>query len=308
MEYGIVLPNLGGTAQPEEICRIALLVEKLGYQSLWVSDHVVIPTEMHSRYPYSSSGAMGITSEDDILEPLTTLSFLAGVTSKIRLGISVQILPYRHPLLNAKMLTTLDVLSGGRTIAGVGVGWMEEEFKALDADYLNRGSVTDEHIRIFKALCTEDEPMYQGEHHSAGGFKFFPKPLQSPHPPIWVGGNSGPALRRAAALGDGWHGVRVGPADLAHNCRRLEQMRKDAGLSGSPFTISLRSSLYLTDVPLPDDGRTPMTGHRDQVMDDIRMYEDAGLHHMILGPRSRGLPETAEVAERFAQEILPRLG
>jgi probable F420-dependent oxidoreductase len=307
MEFGIVLPNLGGTARPREFCRLAQQVEELGYNSLWVSDHVVIPNEVSSRYPYSSSGALGIGPEEDILEPLTTLSFLAGATSKIRLGISVQILPYRPPLLNAKMLTTLDVLSGGRTIVGVGVGWMEEEFKALDADFPNRGRVTDEHIQVFKALCTQDEPEYEGEHYKIRGFKFYPRPVQSPHPPIWVGGNSPPALRRAATLGDGWHAVRMRPADLAETCRKLEKMRRDAGTDKKPFDVSLRSTLEVSDSPLPE-GRTPMTGSAFQIVDDIRSYEASGLHHLVLGPRTRGLEETAAMAQRFAGEVLPLLG
>ena len=155
MQFGVVLPNLGSIARPDHLYRLAQRVEDLAYDSLWVSDHVVLPLSMESRYPYSSRGVFPFQPEEDLLEPVTTLAFLAGVTRRIRLGISALILPYRHPVLNTKMLITLDVLSGGRTILGVGVGWMREEFEALDADYEHRGRVTDEHIRIFKALCTE---------------------------------------------------------------------------------------------------------------------------------------------------------
>ena len=158
MEFGFTLPNLGGTAQPDALLQMAQRIEALGYDSLWVSDHVVIPNEVNSRYPYNSTGVIGIRPDEDILEPFTAMSYLAGATKKLRLGISVMVLPYRHPVLNSKMMATLDVMSGGRTIVGAGVGWMKEEFDLLDADYDNRGRVTDEHIKIFKALCTPGGP------------------------------------------------------------------------------------------------------------------------------------------------------
>ena len=208
MDFAMVLPNLGAVSHPDAIDAFARRVEELGYHSIFVSDHVVLPLRTRSRYPYNSSGVAPISAENDILEPFTLISYLASITRRVRLGISVQVLPYRHPVLNAKMLTTLDVLTGGRVIVGVGVGWLEEEFQALNADYSNRGTVTDEHIQIFKALCTQEEPVFHGQHYHVEGIKLYPKPVQKPHPPIWVGGTTARAKRRAATLGDGWHAIR----------------------------------------------------------------------------------------------------
>ena len=215
MQYGAMIPNLGAAVDPIEIAALTRQVEaEPGYDTLMVSDHVVLPTSLSSRYPYNSSGIPTFNAEHDILEPFTLLSFLAGITQRVRLGISVQVLPYRHPVLNTKMITTLDVLSQGRIIVGAGVGWMEEEFQATGGDYANRGSVTDEHIQLFKLLCTEEEPVFHGQHYHLEGFKMKPKPIQKPHPPIWVGGTTGPGKRRAAAVAQGWHAVGVSPEGI----------------------------------------------------------------------------------------------
>ena len=138
MEFGVTVPNLGGIASTETLAQMAVRIEELGFDAVFVSDHVVMPTTVTSRYPYGSSGVIGVGADEDVFEPFTVLAYLAGMTSRVRLGVSVMVLPYRHPVLNAKMLATLDVLSGGRLIAGVGVGWMKEEFEALDADYDHR--------------------------------------------------------------------------------------------------------------------------------------------------------------------------
>ncbi len=306
MQFGVVLPNLGSIARPDVLCRLALRVEELGFDSLWVSDHVVLPVHLESRYPYSSRGGFAVRPEEDLLEPLTTLTFLAGMTQRVRLGISVLILPYRHPVLNAKMLTTLDILSGGRIIAGVGVGWMKEEFQALDADYEHRGEVTDEHIEIFKALCTQEEPAFDGKHYQVKGIKFFPKPIQKPYPPIWVGGTTHRAIRRAATLGDGWHVVRMRPPELAQGREEVLRLRHQHGLSGDGFQVSIRTTLEVTDTPL-GEGRTPLTGTVQQVLKDLGQYQEAGADYIVLGPRGRSFEQVVQSVERFAGEVVPKL-
>ena len=305
MQYGVVLPNLGGDASLDVLSHLAQRVEELEFDSLWVSDHVVMPLQVESRYPYSSRGVFPVRPEEDILEPMTTLTFLAGMTRRIRLGISVLILPYRHPVLNAKMLTTLDVLSGGRTIVGVGVGWMKEEFEVLDADYEHRGAVIDEHIKIFKALCTQEEPTFEGTHYQVKGIMFSPKPTQKPHPPIWVGGTTRRAMGRAATLGDGWHVVRMRPPELAKGREEVLRLRSQHGLKLDDFRVSIRSTLDVTDTPL-GEGRTPMTGTVPQILEDVRRYEEAGVDHIILGPRGRTSEEMVNVVERFADEVMPK--
>ena len=306
MEFGVALPNLGGMAPPDALVGLAQRVEELGFDSVWVSDHVVLPVKVESRYPYSSSGAFGIGSDEDILEPFTALTFIAAMTRKVRLGISVLVLPYRHPVLNTKQLVTLDVLSGGRTIVGVGAGWMKEEFHALDADYEHRGLVTDEHIKVFKALCTQDEPAFNGEHYRLEGIKLFPKPVQKPHPPVWVGGTTRRAMRRAAVLGDGWHVVRMRPQELGRRSQELLMIRSEAGLSKDGFEVSIRGVLDVTDAPL-GDGRIPLTGSASEIIEDIRAYEEAGASHIVFGPRARSIEEARSTVERFMSHVMPKL-
>ena len=301
MQFGVALPNLGGSARTELLCSLVRLVEELGYDSLWVSDHVVMPTRIESRYPYRSSGEFILRSEEDILEPMPSLTFLAALTQRVRLGISVQVLPYRNPVLNAKMLTTLDVLSNGRTIVGVGVGWMKEEFEVLDADYASRGAVTDEHIKIFRALCTEEDPTFSGKHHHVGKIKFFPKPVQKPHPPVWVGGTSSRAIHRAATLGEGWHAVRMRPLELARGRERVLRLRSESGLDTDGFGTTLE----ITEEPL-GDRRVPFRGSLQQVAEDLREYEDAGAAHIVLAPGGDDFEAMAHNLRRFADEVIPR--
>ena len=306
MQFGVVLPNLGSIARQDDLTRLARRIEDLGYDSLWVSDHVVLPLSIESRYPYSSRGVFPFNPEEDLLEPVTTLTFLAGATRRIRLGISALILPYRHPVLNTKMLTTLDVLSGGRTILGVGVGWMKEEFEALDADYEHRGRITDEHIGIFKALCTQQEPTFEGEHYRVKGIGFSPKPPQKPHPPIWVGGNTAPAMRRAASLGDGWHAVNLRPDQLAKGQQEVLRLRREYGIETDGFQVSLRTSLQVTAEPMAER-RTPLTGTCPQIVNDVRRYEEAGATYLVLGPKGRTIDEVVPTIERFAEDVVPKL-
>ena len=241
MKYGVILPNVGTMAYIESLMQIAQRAEGLGYSGVFLSDHIAIPTELRSAYPYRSDGRFPLTSSDRILEPVTTLSYLAAVTRRLHLGFSVLVLPYRHPVLNAKMLGTLDVISNGRLIVGAGVGWMEEEFAALNSDFHARGAVTDEHIKMLRAFWTETAPDCKGNHYSVAGLGMAPQPVAQPHPPIWTGGNSPPALRRAANLADGWHGVRQSPDDVARVAGHIGELRAAAGSETEGFTISLRA-------------------------------------------------------------------
>jgi probable F420-dependent oxidoreductase len=305
MQYGAMIPNLGAAVDPVEISALTQTVEEAGYDTLMVSDHVILPTSLESRYPYNSSGIPTFNADHDILEPFTLLCFLAGITQRVRLGISVQVLPYRHPVLNTKMITTLDVLSQGRIIVGTGVGWMREEFEVLDSDFPNRGTVTDEHIQLFKLLCTEEDPVFHGQHYHLEGFKMKPKPVQKPHPPLWIGGTTGPGKRRAAAMGQGWHAVAVSPEGIRKHRADLMGYLAEQGRDVSDFTISLRTSLEFTKDPLPE-GRTPLTGTTQQIIDDVKRYQEVGLDHMSVGPRTTNFQDATEYVERFASEVIPK--
>ena len=243
-----------------------------------------------------------------MLEALTTLTFVAGMTRTARLGISVLVLPFRNPVLNAKMITTLDVLSGGRVIFGVGVGWMPEEFEAMGASYADRGSLTDEHIEMFKRLCTQDVAEFQGEHFRTSGMVFFPKPVQRPHPPIWVGGNTRTALKRAARVGDAWHGINLTPGELAAKRESLRRLSKEHGREDGSVQVSLRANVRIGETQHSDTGdRTPLTGTVDDIVDDLRRYEEAGLEYLVLSVAARDTESTIEGLHRFADEIAPRV-
>lgn len=301
MKYGVILPNVGPLAHIESLAQIAQHAEGLGYDGVFLSDHIAIPTELRSPYPYRSDGRFPLTAADRILEPVTTLAYLAAVTTRLQLGFSVLVLPYRHPVLNAKMLGTLDVISNGRLILGAGVGWMEEEFDALDANFGARGAVTDEHIEMLKAFWTDFAPDVSGEHYRVTGLGMAPPPVSQPHPPIWTGGISPPALRRAANLADGWHGVRQSPDDAALVVDRVGELRRVRGAGMEGFTISLRAGLDVTDAPFGGTARTPLRGSSEQVVGDLAEYAKAGLDYLIVEPRAATPDELIEQLERFVE-------
>ncbi len=299
MKYGVILPNVGPLAHIESLVQIARRAEDLGYDGVFLSDHIAIPAELRSAYPYRSDGRFPLTAADRILEPVTTLAYLAAVTTRLRLGFSVLVLPYRHPALNAKMLGTLDVISNGRLILGAGVGWMAEEFAALDSDFDARGAVTDEHIAVLKAFWTETTPDVHGDHYSVAGLGMAPQPVSQPHPPIWTGGISPPALRRAAELADGWHGVRQSPEDVSRVIGRIAELRASRGESMEGFTISLRAGLEVTDDAFAGSSRTPLRGSAEQVAGDLAEYARAGLDYLAVEPRAAAPEQLIDQLERF---------
>ncbi len=305
MRYGFYLPTRGKSAEPDALEALVRRGEALGFSSTVIADHIVFPVEIASKYPYTVSGAF--PGSGDTLEQLTLMAFVAGKTSRLRLITSVMILPHRNPVLTAKMLATIDVLSGGRVIVGVGVGWLREEFRALGAaDFDRRGAVSDEYIRIFKTLWTQNPASFEGEFYRFEALKCLPQPVQKPHPPIWVGGHSKVALRRAARHGDGWHPVGANPAamlappefkGLLGELRRLcEAERRDP----RTLTISYKAPLYDTGVPA-GGVRRPFSGTPDQVLEDIATFGTLGVSELIFDFRSEEPKESLERMERFAE-------
>ena len=255
--FGCTLPSRGSLASPEILRSLAQRAEDLSFDSIWVSDHVILPREVESFYPYAADGVPTFTPDQPYYDPIATLNFLAGCTEKLRLGTHVLILPYRNPVVTAKMLATLDVLSGGRLTLGIGVGWMEEEFKALGLDnYEQRGEVSNEYIQLFKELWTQDSPEFQGNHYQISGSGFQPKPLQKPHPPIWIGGHTSPAIRRAAAFGDGWMpiGLRppaiLEPEELGDKITRLKDLTEREGRSRDAVSLCFSTDVMFDDLSL----------------------------------------------------------
>ena len=316
MELGIRLPTQGNMAAPGDIAAMARRGEELGFSILSIPDHVVIPRSIDSTYPYSESGAFGWRS-GDCLEQLTTLGFLAGQTASMRLLTSVMVLPHRHPVLTAKILATIDVLSGGRLIVGCGVGWMREEFEVLDAPpFDERGAVGDEYIRAFRELWTSDTPSFQGEYCNFSGITFEPKPVQKPHPPIWIGGESPAALRRAGRLGDGWYPLGsnprfpvAAPEQLSQAAARVRRHAEEAGRDPGAINVAY-SAWSHDDVEAqtgPDGRRRAFTGTPQQLAGDIHAFEEAGARQILFSFQAQNLAETLERMERFADRVMPLL-
>ncbi len=211
MDIGLTIPTRGPLATREGIEAMARHAETLGFAHLSLSDHLVVPRSIDSRYPYSESGEWAGAASGDCFEQFTELAYLAAITSKVRLITAVAVIPYRAAVHSAKIIATIDVLSGGRMVLGVGAGWLREEFEALGAPpFEARGRVTDEYLQAFKTLWTEDAPRFDGEFVRFDHISFLPKPLQK-SVPIWVGGESPPAMRRTARLGDVWFPIGNNP-------------------------------------------------------------------------------------------------
>jgi probable F420-dependent oxidoreductase len=306
VRYGFYLPTRGETARPDALEALVTRGEALGFASVVIADHVVFPVTIRSRYPYTVSGAF--PGQGDALEQLSLMAFIAGKTRALRLISSVMILPHRNPVVTAKMLATIDVLSGGRVTVGVGVGWLREEFQALAApDFDRRGAVSDEYLRIFKTLWTEDPASFHGEFYRFDRIRCLPHPVQKPHPPIWIGGHSKPALRRVARLGDGWHPVGANPAAplrpaemrvLLDELRRLaEAERRDP----ATLTISYKAPLYDAGQGVAGDReRRPFSGSLQAIADDIGAFAALGVSELIFDFRSETLAESLDRMERSA--------
>ena len=295
MRLGIAVPTYLQHGHREGIVRVALKAEELGYDSIWVPDHVVAGDEFLAR--------MGPTWFD----PFVTLSYLSALTHRIKLGLAVLVVPYRHPIFTAKLVSTLDQLSGGRVILGVGSGHLPVEFRALGLPIEKRGPMTDEFLTVLKQLWQGGPQEFHGRYCDFPAVTLDPSPIQQPHPPIWVGGNSRASMRRAAQHGDGWHPLRLSPSALRKGVAAMRDLEQSYERS-SPVTISLQSEFVrFTDRPLGDD-RLTLNGTPDQVAEDMRAYADAGLDHIALRfGMARDTDELVSGMERFAEVIRPAL-
>ncbi|MFT6582586.1 MAG: putative F420-dependent oxidoreductase [Alphaproteobacteria bacterium] len=314
MDYGYGVPTRGDLATPEGINKIAQHGEALGYNHVYVNDHIVVPGDISSRYPYSAAGDWPGAPMGEAMEQLVLLSYLARATEKARLLTSVMVVPHRNPVVTAKMLATIDVLSKGRVTVGCGVGWMREEFEAIGtAPYDKRGKVIDEYLEIFKELWTKDRPHYDGEFSSFSNIAFLPKPVQNPHPPLWIGGESPLAMRRAARLGDGWYPLGANPqfpldtmesyaAGVAQMKTELEKQGRDS----AEFSFAYLVNWYAApgDGKAHDGGRLLFTGSNDEIRGDVDAMRELGVKHLMLNFLSNDMSETLDQMSRFAEDIM----
>ena len=322
MKYGFNLTTRGPLATPEGLAALTSHGEDLGYDAVFVGDHILVPRNIASPYPNTEGGEFPGTPTGASLEQLTLLSFLAGRTRTIRLVTGVLIVPHRNPLVAAKALATMDVLSEGRLVVGVGVGWMREEFETLGLPSIEeRGAVTDEYIRAFKELWTSENPTFEGKYCRFGDIGFQPKPMQKPHPPIWVGGESRPALRRAAELGNGWYPLASNPAfplatpeQLAAALERLGSHARRDGRDPAEIEVSYRTHMFELEGnggsrAFSDGERPPLVGSAEQIASGIRRYEDMGVSRLVFDfvRQTEDVDEVLKRMEEFATQVWPRV-
>ena len=312
MEFGLHLPASSAAVKSEDLIRFVQQAEALGFYCITVADHVIVPKNISIPYPYTIDGKYPGTGYH--LETLVTMSFLAGATERIRFLTSVMIAPYRNPVITAKMLASLDVLSQGRVIVGLGVGWMKEEFDNLKAPLFNeRGRVTDEYIKAFRELWTKDNPSFAGKHCSFSEIIFLPKPVQKPTIPIWIGGHSKQALRRAGELGDGWHPIGgvptipLEPQDVARDLEMLASYAQKAGRDPKQIRVALKGSLFDREKQIAPGKRRRFLGNAEEIASDIRDYRQVGVDTVIFDVRRPTPTETLERMEWIAKEVIAKI-
>jgi probable F420-dependent oxidoreductase len=269
MRVGVNLLNFGPGVSPEALAGWTQLAETLGYHFVMISDHVAMTPDVVARYPAP------------FYDPFVTLAWLAGATRRVELGTTVVILPYRHPLLTARLAANVDRLSGGRFIFGVGVGWAKQEFEALGVPFERRGAISNDYLAAIKTAWTTDRASYTGAHVSFRDVRTGPRPVRSPHPPIWVGGASDAAMRRAVRFGDAWHPIRVRLPWLRDT--GLPALRRIADQEGRPLpALCPRIRLRITDATLADAQRIAGEGSLEQVHADLQALAGLGTSHVLL--------------------------
>lgn len=269
MKVGVNLINFGPGASPPNLTAWVRLAEDLGYHSILTSDHVATTPDVEERYPAP------------FYEPLSTLGWMAGITDRIALGTTVSILPYRHPLELARAVANVDQLSGGRMILGVGVGWARTEFDLLGVPFHRRGAMTDEYLEVMRRFWTEDVLSHDGRFVSFRDVRTAPRPLQRPHPPLWIGGSSDAALRRAVVNEAAWHPIRLRTGWLEDAGIPRLQAAADA-LDRPRPAVCPRIRCHITDAALPDDGRFLGEGSFDQIRGDLDDLQRLGCEHVVL--------------------------
>ncbi len=285
MKIGLFSPFSNPIATPEYLSALGVAAEERGFCTLWAAEHVVLFDEYGSRYPYSEDGRIPVEGEIGFLDPFCALNFLAAATSSIRLATGICLVPQRNPVYTAKEVATLDWLSEGRVDLGVGVGWLAEEFAAVAVPFERRGARCREYLAVMQTLWTDPVSEYKGEFYTLAGCRQYPKPVQTPHPPIWFGGESEAALRRVADLGQGWYGFNLDPEAAAERIQRLEVLLRERGRSLDEIEVAV--SPYLKPIE-------PAA---------LERYRDAGVNQLVVlgfAADADALPATLdELADRW---------
>jgi probable F420-dependent oxidoreductase len=298
MEVGFGIPNNQGVEDPNDLVALAVTAERLGYSSIWVREHL-----FHSTYVAERLG------DKPYHDALTVLTAIACSTKTVRLGTSVLVLPWHDPARLGKMVATLDQLSGGRVTLGVGVAITEDEFENLGVDFKTRGRRMDEILEALQALWTQDVPAFSGEFYRFGDLKFSPKPRQKPYPPLLIGGSSVAARRRVARLGDGWHTLRVSPAEFAAGRRDIIRRTEAEGRDPTHLNYSITLPMGFTGTPpgAPVRDRTALTGTDDDIAETVGAYKEAGVDTIVVGVSTADLDANNEAMARFMDRVWPRI-
>jgi probable F420-dependent oxidoreductase len=316
-QVGALVQNFGGFPETGRSARgcidLAVHAEQAGFDSVWVTDHIVLPESRKAAYPHNDSGVFPYTWDQDIHEPVALLAALAQATSRVAIGTAVLVIPYRHPLLTAKMLATIDQLASGRVILGAGVGWLRDEFDALGLDediFVHRGSVTDDYIKAMRAAWEALEAVrYEGPWVRFDSIGTRPQPFRRGHIPVWIGGKGDRALRRAVRIGNGYFAISSDPALLRSEVARLRELAGEEGRDPSDITVALIEGMVVSSTPLGVD-RSPLHGTPEQIVDGLSRYADAGLDHLITGVRTAGDSSyggCTAALDTVAAEVLPAL-
>lgn len=311
MRLGIFLPQAGGLATPAAVRDVAQAAEALNFDGVWAGDHLVLPLGQREPYPFNPAGQFPVSAEQPWLAPFTLLAYLAGQTQRIGLGISVCILPYRHPIENAKLAADLDILSGGRFRFGVGAGWWAEEFEALGVPFAERGARSDEQLEAITALWRDPAPSFAGRYYQFPPVALEPKPVQQPRPPLWVGGNALAAARRAGRFADAWHPAvyDTPPERAAAGLAVAREAARAAGRAPEAVTLAMWMPATLTDgasdaVPGWESGT--VSGSPAQLTAILRTYAAAGATDTVLVMGGSPARRVADI-ERIGREVMPAL-
>ena len=304
MQLGITLPTYRKYAEPRLIRETALKAEAYGYHSVWAIDHIVLP-EDYAMGAVGGRGGFGSV----VYEPFATLGFVAGLTARLMVGTSISPIAYRHPLLQAKMVATLDQLSGGRAIYAGAAGYLEGEFTALGIEFHKRGAIADEYLQALRIAWTADRPAFHGRFVDFAGVRVDPKPLQKPHPPIWVGGDSDAAYRRVVRYGDGWHGQLTSDATMAgleRRIARLHEIAREEGREPRTIRISLKQSLRITGRDDPAETRF-FIGTVEKVAADLERCAALGVETVVSQSTVDRGSEDIESVDVIGTKLIPRL-
>jgi len=279
MRIGFGLPNIGRLGSAENLLNVAERAESLAYDSLWTIERLLWPVKPQVPYPVTADGSLPEGYKYS-LDPLDTLTFVAARTKKIALGPSVLDIPYYNPVTLARRLATIDALSNGRLRVGLGLGWSKDEMDATGADMKQRGAMADEFLAVLKAIWTTDPVKYQGKFYRVPSSYISLKPVQKPHPPIYMAAFAPAALKRLATLADGWNPVAIPVAGMEQMFGAVKQMAKEAGRDPSKLAMVVRANLHITDKPLGAD-RGIFAGSLDQIREDAQACAKIGAHELI---------------------------